>query len=84
MANPIYNEFNNQNNIANLIQEVQNFKNNFKGNAQAEVQRLLDNGTMSQSQFNQLMPIAQQIASMMSKRQKLKSSAHDFCINQIY
>ena len=68
MANPIYNEFKNQNNIANLIQEVQNFKNNFKGNAQAEVQRLLDNGTMSQSQFNQLMPIAQQIASMMPKR----------------
>lgn len=84
MANPIYNEFNNQNDIANLIQEAQNFKNNFKGNAQAEVQRLLDNGTMSQAQFNQLMPIAQQIASMMPKRQKLKSSAHDFCINQIY
>ena len=68
MANPIYNEFNNQNDIVNLIQEVQNFKNNFKGNAQAEVQRLLDNGTMSQAQFNQLMPIAQQIASMMQKR----------------
>lgn len=68
MANPIYNEFNNQNDIVNLIQEVQNFKNNFKGNAQAEVQRLLDNGTMSQAQFNQLMPIAQQIASMMPKR----------------
>lgn len=84
MANPIYNEFNNQNDIANLIQEAQNFKNNFKGNAQAEVQRLLDNGTMSQAQFNQLMPIAQQIAAMMPKRQKLKSSAHDFCINQIY
>ena len=68
MANPIYNEFNNQNDIVNLIQEVQNFKNNFKGNAQAEVQRLLDNGTMSQAQFNHLMPIAQQIASMMPKR----------------
>lgn len=68
MANPIYNEFNNQNDIANLIQEAQNFKNNFKGNAQAEVQRLLDNGTMSQAQFNHLMPIAQQIASMMPKR----------------
>lgn len=68
MANPIYNEFNNQNDIVNLIQEVQNFKNNFKGNAQAEVQRLLDNGAMSQAQFNQLMPIAQQIASMMPKR----------------
>ena len=68
MANPIYNEFNNQNDIANLIQEAQNFKNNFKGNAQAEVQRLLDNGTMSQAQFNQLMPIAQRIAAMMPKR----------------
>lgn len=68
MGNPLYNDFNNQDQITNIIQEAQNFKNNFKGNAREEVQRMLNNGTMSQAEFNRLMPIAQQIASMMPKR----------------
>ena len=52
MGNPLYNDF----------------KNQFKGNAQQEVQRLLNEGIMSQNDFNRLMPIAQQIAAMMPKR----------------
>lgn len=68
MGNPLYNDFNNQNEITNIIQQAQNFKNSFKGNARQEVQKLLNNGTMSQAQFNTLMPIAQRIAAMMPKR----------------
>lgn len=68
MGNNIYNMFNNQNQIADIIQQAQDLKKNLGGNAREEVQRLLNNGTMSQAQFNQLMPIAQQIAAMMPKR----------------
>lgn len=68
MGNPLYNDFNNQDEITNIIQQAQDFKNSFKGNARQEVQKLLNNGTMSQAQFNHLMPIAQRIAAMMPKR----------------
>lgn len=68
MANPLFNQFAPQNNINQIIKEAQNFKNQFKGNPQQEVQRLLNEGIMSQNDFNRLMPIAQQIAAMMSKR----------------
>lgn len=68
MGNPLYDNANNQDEFANIIQQAQDFKNNFKGNARQEVQRLLNSGIMSQAQFNQLMPIAQRIASMMPKR----------------
>lgn len=68
MANPLFNQFNNQQNqITNIIKEAQNFRNSFKGNAKDEVQKMLNNGTMSQADFNRLMPIAQQIASVMPK-----------------
>ena len=60
--------FNNQNQINDIIQQAQNPRNTFNGNAREEVQRLLNSGQMSQAQLNQLMPIAQQIAAMMPKR----------------
>ena len=68
MGNPLFNQFQPQNNINQIIKEAQNFKNQFKGNAQQEVQRLLNEGIMSQNDFNRLMPIAQQIAAMKPKR----------------
>lgn len=68
MGNPIFNQFVPQNQVQNIIQEAQNFKNQFKGNPKEEVQRLLNQGVMSQNDFNRLMPIAQQISAMMPKR----------------
>lgn len=68
MGNNPFNMFNNQNQINDIIQQAQNLRNTFNGNAREEVQRLLNSGRMSQSEFNQLMPIAQQIAAMMPKR----------------
>lgn len=68
MANPLYNDFSPKNDVNNIIKEAQNFRKNFKGNPQQEVQRLLNEGIMSQADFNRLMPIAQQIASMMLKK----------------
>ena len=68
MGNPLFNQFSPQNQVQNIIQEAQNFKNQFKGNPKEEVQRLLNQGVMSQNDFNRLMPIAQQISAMMPKR----------------
>jgi hypothetical protein len=62
--NPLYNP--NQNNpMANIIQQAREFRNNFKGNPRDEVQRLLNSGQMSQQQFNQLSQIAQQVVQAM-------------------
>ena len=68
MANPLFNQFKPQGDLNALIKEAQNFKDNFKGNPKQEVQRLLNEGIMSQADFNRLMPIAQQIASMMPRK----------------
>ena len=68
MPNPIYNSMANQNNpFMQIMQEAQNLKNTFKGNPREEVQKLLNSGAMSQSQFNQYSQIAQQVAPMMGK-----------------
>ena len=71
MGNSLFDQFGGHSSInpfEQIIEEAQTFKKNFSGNPRDEVQKLLDSGRMSQSQFNQLMPIAQQIASMMPKR----------------
>jgi hypothetical protein len=66
MTNPLYNP--NQNNpMANIIQQVKEFRNNFKGNPRDEVQRLLNSGQMSQQQFNQFSQIAQQVVQAMGE-----------------
>jgi hypothetical protein len=68
MANPLFNTFGNNNQFGNLIQQAQEFKRQFANiNPRAEVERLLQSGAMSQSQFNQYSQIAQQVAQMMGK-----------------
>ena len=68
MPNPIYNSMANQNNpFAQIIKEAQNFKNTFKGNPREEVQRLLNSGELSQTDFNKYSQIAQQVMQFMGK-----------------
>ena len=68
MANPLFGTFGNNNQFENLIQQAQEFKRQFANiNPRAEVERLLQSGAMSQSQFNQYSQIAQQVAQMMGK-----------------
>ena len=72
MANPLYDMFgksqNKNNAVMNIMNEARLLKQNMKGNAKEEVQKLLSSGQMSQSDFDRLMPIAQNIANMMSKK----------------
>lgn len=52
------------NNMANLMQRVQQLKNTFRGNPQQMVQQMLQSGRVSQAQYNQAVQMAQQLQGM--------------------
>ena len=62
MANPLFNQFGGQqvNPMQPLVEDARKWKQTMQ-NPRAEVERLLQTGAMSQSQFNQFSQIAQQI-----------------------
>lgn len=62
MSNPLYGQFGGQqtNPMQQLVAEARQLKQTMQ-NPRAEVERLLQSGQMSQSQFNQFSQIAQQI-----------------------
>ena len=62
MANPLFNQFGGQqvNPMQQLVEDARKLKQTMQ-NPRAEVERLLQSGQMSQSQFNQFSQIAQQI-----------------------
>ena len=69
MANRLYNQFGRQNNpIEQLAQQARELQKQFKGSRRQEVERLLQTGQMSQSQFNQYSQIAQQVAQFMGNK----------------
>ena len=67
MANSLFNQFGGQNNMNAFINQIMNFRKNFTGDAKQEVEKLLTSGQMSQSQFNQLSQIANQILPFLPK-----------------
>lgn len=67
MANPLYNAMKQNNPIEQLAQQAKEFQKQFKGNPREEVQKLLNSGEMSQSDFNRYSQIAQQVMQMMGK-----------------
>lgn len=66
MGNPFFNQNQNQTpntpfgNMSNMMNQFQQFRNNFQGDPKQKVQELLNSGQMSQQQFNYLSQIAQQ------------------------
>lgn len=56
MANPLFNMLGGNNqfgNMSGLIQQFQQFKNNFKGDPKQQVQQMLNSGQITQEQYNQ-------------------------------
>jgi len=53
-----------QSNNGNMLQRFQQFRQNFHGNPQQQVQQLLNSGKVSQQQYNQAVQIAQQFQRM--------------------
>lgn len=69
MANNLYNQFGRQTNLfEQLAQQAREFQKQFKGSPRQEVERLLQTGQMSQSQFNQYSQIVQQMAPFMGNK----------------
>ena len=62
------NPFINNNGFINMMNQFQEFKQNFSGDPQQQVQQLLNSGQMSQQQFNQLSTMATQFQNMMRGR----------------
>lgn len=52
-------------NFAQMVQQFNQFKANFKGNPKAEVEKLLQSGKLTQQQLNQLQQMAKQFQSLM-------------------
>ena len=52
-------------NFAQMMQQFQQFKENFKGDPKAEVEKLLQSGKLNQQQLNQLQQMAKQFQSFM-------------------
>lgn len=71
MANPLYNNFGNNMTdemFNQLFQQATELKRTLKCNPQQLVQNMLNNGTISQQDFNRVFPFAMQLGERMSKR----------------
>lgn len=69
MRNPLFNALGggqNMPNFAQMMQQFQQFKNNFQGDPRQEVQKLLQSGKMNQQQLNQLQAMAKQFQQFMN------------------
>ena len=62
--NPLYNEMGNNNVPNNFMSKFQQFRQNFKGNPQEQVQQMLNSGKVSQADYNRAVQMAQQFQRM--------------------
>ena len=69
MSNPLFQMFGGMpmggNGPMQMMQQFMQFKQNFKGDPKAEVQKMLQSGRISQSQLNQAQQMAQQFQRML-------------------
>ena len=66
MPNPLYNQLNPMRSNP-MVEQILNFKRNFRGDPQQMVQQMLNSGRLSQAQFNQYAQQANEIYRMMGK-----------------
>ena len=70
MANPLFQALGGQmpgpmGEFAQIVQQFNQFKANFKGDPKAEVEKMVQSGKLSQAQLNQLQQMAKQFQSLM-------------------
>ena len=65
--NPLYNQMQ-SNGGGNFLQQFMQFKSGFSGNAQEQVQQLLNSGKVSQAQYDQAVKMAQQFQKMFGSK----------------
>jgi hypothetical protein len=59
--NPLYEQMNGQAGQNNFLQKFMQFKQNFKGNPQEQIQQLLNSGKVTQEQYNAAVQKAQML-----------------------
>lgn len=70
MSNPLYSMFGGMNampnnGMMNLLQQFNQFRQNFNGDPRQQVQQLLNSGKVSQEQYNRAVQMANQLQRMM-------------------
>jgi hypothetical protein len=69
MNNPLAGMFGgNQNPMGGLMQRFQQFQQMFKGDANQQIQQMMNSGKVNQTQYNQAVQWAQQFKKMMGGR----------------
>ena len=78
MSNPLFNALGGGmpqgNGPMQMIQQFMQFKQNFKGDPKAEVEKMLQSGRISQQQLNQVQQMAGQFQHIDRKSTRLNSS----------
>jgi len=72
MSNPLFSMFGGMNsmpnnNMMNLIQQLNQFKQSFSGDPRQQVQQLLNSGKVTQDQYNRAVQMANQLQRMMGR-----------------
>ncbi len=67
MANQLYNEMGGGNPQNNFMQRFNQFRQNFSGNPQQQIQRMLNSGQITQEQYNRAVQQAQNIMRMLGR-----------------
>ena len=72
MSNPLYSMFGGMNampnnGMMNLLQQFNQFRQNFSGDPRQQVQQLLNSGKISQEQYNRAVQMANQLQRMMGR-----------------
>ena len=52
-------------NLVQTVQQFQEFRQNYQGNPQQQIQQMLNSGQITQDQLNKIMPLAQQMYQML-------------------
>lgn len=65
MPNYLFNQLGNKNQYSNLIQQFNQFRNGFKGDARTQVQQMLNSGKITQAQYNEAVEKANALARML-------------------
>lgn len=66
----------------NMMMQFMQFKQNFRGNAQQQIQQMLNSGKISQEQYNQTVQRAQQMSGMFNQQPQNSNNSNNIPNNQ--
>lgn len=67
MSNPLYGMMNSNQNMNGFWQRLNQLKQTFKGDPNEQIQKMLNSGQITQSQYNRAVQQAEQLRKMLNK-----------------